>query len=349
MKSEVTTRVLSASEFGAWERVVADSEAGSPYSTPAYLDALATAAGGTFQIVVAERGGQIVGGVGLYVRETWWGRIVMPRLLLYYNGFVLRPHPVKYPSQGDSWHTETLAALEAELRKSKFSRLRLKSRRPMSDARVFLAAGWSVSIAYTYVVRIRDLTAAWGRVEGNLRRLVERCRQQGVVLTEDDDFDSFYRQHALTHERKGAEIYLPREAFRAFIARLRAAGLARLYHARLPDGRSIACQLVLVGSHRVTHTVSAGADPEHLRLGASAFLRWSVFERLCADGYEANDLTDAALNPVTHFKSQLGGDLEACIVVSRPDRSLLRWAERGAGASGALRRIAGRRRGGRPK
>ena len=64
-----------------------------------------------------------------------------------------------------------------------------------------------------------------------------------------------------------------------------------------------------LGPHPVSHTVGAGTDPAHRQLGASAFLRWRVFERLAALGYAGNDLTDAALNPVTHFKSQPGGDL----------------------------------------
>ena len=67
----------------------------------------------------------------------------------------------------------------------------------------------------------------------------------------------------------------------------------------------------------VSHTVSAAADADHLRMGATAFLRWKVLESLSALGYKANDLTDAALNPVTHFKSQLGGNLETCLVFER--------------------------------
>jgi hypothetical protein len=65
--------------------------------------------------------------------------------------------------------------------------------------------------------------------------------------------------------------------------------------------------------------VCAAADAKHLNLGASSFLRWKVFEDLAGQGYEGNDLTDAALNPVTHFKSQLGADLEMCLTFKTPD------------------------------
>ena len=77
---------------------------------------------------------------------------------------------------------------------------------------------------------------------------------------------------------------------------------------------------MLLGRHAVCHTVSAAADAAFLKTGASAFLRWRAFEHLSKVGYSGNDLTDAQLNPVTHFKSQFGGNLEMNLVLSRPDR-----------------------------
>ena len=97
---------------------------------------------------------------------------------------------------------------------------------------------------------------------------------------------------------------------------------------------------MLTGPHPVAHTVCAGADEDYLRLGASGFLRWHGALALARDGYRANDLTDAGLNPVTRFKSQLGGELTATWSVSRESRlyrlesALQRWR------SGALRRGA---------
>jgi hypothetical protein len=98
-----------------------------------------------------------------------------------------------------------------------------------------------------------------------------------------------------------------------------------LFQVRTKEGVPAAAQLTLLGPHPVTHTACAGADPEANKLGASAFLRWSSFESLAARGYEGNDLTDATLNPVTHFKSQLGGSLELSLVVQSPQSRQSRW------------------------
>lgn len=338
MATQVTTRTLTQDEYPHWASLVAASPTGSVYSLPGYLEALAEATGGTFRILVAERDGQIVAGIGLYEERGRFGTAIAPRLLLYYNGIVLVPHESSYPSHRTAWQLHAIGALEQALSRLPHARIRIKSRSAFQDARVFLAQGWSAQPTYSYVVDISDLEAAWERVDKNQRRLVSNCIKQGLQLTVDEDFDSFHRLHVQTHDRKGAPLYLPRETFHRFFVRLHAHGLCRLYQARLPDGRAIASQLVLASGHPVTHTVCAAADAEFLNLGASAFLRWKAFEHLASDGYLGNDLTDAALNPVTRFKSQLGGDLTMPLVVWRPDRLPLRVGEHAF----SLARAAGR-------
>lgn len=333
----VTTRYLTEDAYPQWAEMVAASPDGSAYSLPAYLDALCTATGGSFDVLAAEHDGRLAGGVALYRQASALGTVAAPRLLLYYNGIVLAPHAAKAPSQRTDWHLNTLSTLEAELARLRLSRLRLKSRATLTDLRPFVSRGWVCKPTWSYVVDIADLPTAWARVHKDQRRLVERCRDRGLTLTSDEDFDAFYRLHLEIHQRKGAPVYLPREVFRRFVQSLQDQGLARLYHARLPDGRVVASQLTLTGPHPVTHTVCAASDGEFLKLGASAFLRWAVFEDLANDGYRANDLTDAELNPVTRFKSQLGGDLALSLEVSRPDHAAFRAGQFASGLAGRVK------------
>jgi hypothetical protein len=316
MSARVVVRSLVETEYPLWNRLVAASPDGSPYATPEYLDALCGAAGGGYRILGVFRGEELIGGLPLYERTSRAGRYVGPRLLLYYLSPVLRSLETRYPSQRTSRQVEALGALAEAL--GEYDQVQLKCRHTIGDVRPFLVRGWAAQPSYSYLVQIGDLSAAWARVEQNLRRLVDRCAGQGVVFAEDDDFASFYELHRRTLDRKDAAVYLPEAAFRSLFVRLRALGACRLYHARLPDGRPIAAQLVLTGAHPVSHTVSAAADPDYLATGVNAFLRWRSFEALSALGFTGNDLTDAALNPVTHFKSQLGGDLVTCFVLSSP-------------------------------
>jgi hypothetical protein len=342
VSGRVEVRELTAGDYPAWGRLVAASPDGSVYGLPQYLEALCAAAGGRFRVLGVFRGEELAGGLPLYERDGRGGRYVGPRLLLYYLSPVVRASKSKYPSQGTARQVEVLGALAEAVAELGFDQVTLKCRHTVADVRPFLARGWAARPTYSYEVPIADLPAAWGRVEQNLRRLVDRPAKQGVTLVEDDDFGSFYDLHRRTLDRKDAAAYLPEPAFRAFFQRLRVAGLCRLYQARLPDGRSVAAQLVLTGPHPVSHTVSAAADPEFLPMGVNAFLRWKSFEALSGLGFAANDLTDAALNPVTHFKSQLGGDLVTCFVLESPPSR--RWRAMTAVGHAGARLRAGIRR-----
>ena len=337
---DVEVRTLEQSAWPAWEKFVAASPGGSVYSLPSYLDALCTAAGGSFRVVGVLRGEEIVGGVALYERPSRGGAFVSPRLLLYYNGVVIRRYETQYPSEATARHIKILTALEAALGGMGLGSINLRSR-VLHDVRPFVAQGWKVAPSYSYVVPL-DLPAAWGRVEQNLRRLIDRARNAGMTANgTDDDFDSFFRLHAATLDRHGAGVYLPQEPFRNFCAALKRIGLGQLFQVRRQDGAPAAAQLVLLGPHPVSHTACAGADPESNKQGASAFLRWSAFEALAAAGYKGNDLTDATLNPVTHFKSQLGGSLELSLVLQSRRSRRFEWNARTEFAIARARRRAG--------
>jgi hypothetical protein len=335
--------ILEPAAWAEWDGFVAGSPDGSIYSTTAYLDLLCGVAGGRFRVLAVRRGDELAGGVALYERQSRFGRFVAPRLLLYYNGVVLKRYDSKYPSQQTARDVETLGLLAQELDGAGYGRVELRSRHTLTDVRPLLARGWAAQPSYSYVVPLGDGPALWARIEQNLRRLITRCEtRDGLRLSDDDDFEAFYRLHEIALGRRDVAPYLPREAFAGYVARLRAVGLARLFQARLPDGRVAATQLVLLGAHPVTHTVSAAGDPEFNKLGAQAFLRWKVFETLTAMGYRGNDLTDATLNPVTHFKAQLGGDLALSHVVVSPGTRWYRWGTGAQRFIGRARAAAGR-------
>jgi hypothetical protein len=314
---------LADDERDEWTRFVAQSPFGSPYSLPAYQEAAALALGDTTRTFVARRGETIVGGVSVLERDIPMGRFVVPGLLRYYNGFILRDYDTRYPSQRSARQNEVLARLGEALVARRYGSLVLRSRSSLEDVRPLLATGWAARPSYSYVVPLGDLDQLWGQVEQNLRRLVDRARELNLEFVVGGEFDAFYDLHAATGERKDAPVYLPRPAFRTFYETLAGDGLCELYHVRAPDGTIVASQLVLLG-HAVTHTVSAAADASRQNTGCNPFLRWSVFEHLAAKGYASNDLTDATLGTVSRFKSQLGGDLVVSLVTSRsPSASYL--------------------------
>jgi hypothetical protein len=191
-------------------------------------------------------------------------------------------------------------------------------------------------------MKLSDPERAFHTIDQNQRRLIRRCEEKGITVSDDDDFASFFAMHRDTAERKGAPQYLKEDAFRGYFRSIHGQGLGRLFHARTETGQSVACQLVLTGSHPTTHTVAAAADPEFLNLGTTPFLRWKVCEQLASEGFEENDLTDAALNDVTRFKSQMGGQLTQNLTLQTRGSAKYRLSQAGRRVLGPLRAGVGR-------
>lgn len=324
--SQFTASFLPLSAYPQWSRLVAQSLTGSIYSLPEYLDVLSDVGGGSYRVLGVFEKDELVAGIALYERKSFFGTFVSPRLLLYYNGIVL-----KQGSDGQ----RAIQALERVLRELPYGRLTFRSRGPSLDVRLLVSAGWQETPSYSYVVSLEDLDNLWKRIDKNQRRLVRRCEESGMTFSEDHDFESFYALHREIHLRKGAPLYLPKEQFVRYYKALSEKKLCQLYHARLVDGRAVATQLVLLGSHPITHTVSAAAADEYLRVGVNPYLRWKVFQKLSAAGYLGNDLTDAAPNAVTRFKAQLGGDLIMNPVLSKKDSA---WFQVGNSLPRVLRK-----------
>lgn len=319
MSAEYSVKYLSDNEYEQWDNFVASSPDGSIYSMASYLDVFCDVTSAKFKIMAVMKNEEIFGGVALYERHSILGTFVSPRLFLYYNGLVLKDFETSYPSKRTGRQIEVMSLLEEHLSRMKYARLSLNNRSTIRDARPFIKQGWTVDLNYTYVAPLTDMKLLWDRTEQNLRRLINRCTKQDIQISMDDDFESFFKLHLEIHQRKGVSLYLPHGQFKRYFEKLLSRGLCQLYFARLSGGQPVAAQLVLLGPHPVSHTVCAGADADYLKMGVNPFLRWKVFEDLSGRGFAGNDLTDAALNPVTHFKSQLGADLEICLQFKKRD------------------------------
>ena len=321
--------VLAEEHYGAWDHFVAGQErTGSIFSTVQYMDILCRAAGGSFSVAAIRDGDSFIAGLGVYRRRILGHEVISHRMLLSYNGPVLRDD--LFAATGSrSKGFEALNALCRFLSRQNVSGVTLHCRDGHQDFRPFLNRGWGASPFYTIVVPTADSGQLWNRFDRNARRLVRRAEESGCTVEPDGDFDFFYHAHQEIHRRKGAPLYLPEAAFRRFVDDLAAAGLGVIFTARLASGVPAAAQLQLLGRHRCSHTVCAGSDGAHLWTGAGYLLRWRAFVELGARGYASNDLTNASYGDVTRFKEQLGGTLTITMSLRSRQRLSYRLARRG--------------------
>jgi hypothetical protein len=324
MPSDLVARYLDSSEFDRWDRFVDASPHGSIYSQSYFLEALSRATDTRFRILGVYKNDELLGGVGVHYGTSRYGDMVLPRPLLYYNGLVVKGFTPKYPSIASYKQAAVVDAIAGALEDGRYASVALSSRHTFDDLRTLAWRGWRLWPRYTYVVQISDLTRQWEQVEQNIRRLVSRCDRDGMKVELSDDAGAFLAMNADTYRRKGVTPYISRDGFVTLHGSLKSRDACQIYFATLPDGRRVAAQAVLMSGHPVTHTWMAGSDPAFLATGASAFLRWKVFEDLSRRGYAYNDLTDAMNPSVARFKSQFGGRLQPSFVAYKELSSRLR-------------------------
>lgn len=328
MTGQITVRYLDPSEYERWDQFVDTSRLGSIYSLSFFLQAFCRAFGTGFRILGVFKNNEIVGGIGLHTKPGKYGDMVHIRPMLYYNGLVIDDFESKYPSITTSRQNEVVRAILDELEGGQYAFAEIASTYPFNDFRPFLARGWRVWPRYTYIVSIADLDRQWEHVEQNARRLISRCEREGMMLERSDDVDAFYTMNLNTYRRKGVDPYVSREKFAQLYGALAEKQACQIYFAVTREGKRAAGQMALFTRHPATHSWLAGSQPEFLQSGASAFLRWKVFEDLSTRGYQYNDLTDAMNEKVARFKGQFGGRLEPSFVIYKEISSRLRLENR---------------------
>ncbi len=327
MNMDVEARPLSDDDLPEWDMAISRSDTASGYFNSVYLRALSKAAGATVEFIGFYRDHSLVGGLPLFVTRSAFGLSVTPRPLLYYNGLWIDNFSDLGAAKSERKLISVITCLDHFLSRRRYSRVKLKLSPAFVDARPFMVNRWLVRPTYTYVVPLTEVDELWSRFDRDVRRLARKAESEGIFVTENSDTERLFELHAGVHERKGAPLYLDQKNFNSFVDEIVAAGLASVFHARLPGGRIIASQLVLQGAHPVSHTICAASDPEFDRLGSNSLLRWQVFQKLSHRGATGIDLTDAAINPVSAFKAKLGAELRLTLVVSRPDSVPLRFAD----------------------
>lgn len=141
MSRSLEVRDLRPDEYPDWTRLVEGSPAGSVYALPEYLEVLSRVTGGLFSIRAAFKGEGITGGIPFFRQGSGTRVEAVPRLLLFYNGPVLRRYTTRYPAEIVKRHLATLQVLERSIRDEGLGKVVLRARSPLTDVRAFRMEG----------------------------------------------------------------------------------------------------------------------------------------------------------------------------------------------------------------
>lgn len=290
-----------------WDAFTVEAYGGSLFSTTRWLDAVATVFGGTVRLLgVYDKNGCLLGGAAFIEDAKGPFKRAYTPIVSPYGGIV-----VGHSESGRRSRQEHLANRVAETLTahcmSEYDYIVLNHEPAIADMRIFIWAGWDVSVRYTYRVKMGDgEESIWTAFDSNVRKNIRKA-EKALRMDTPPDTGGFIRLYRQVFAEKEAAQGLDPAQLGRFIDSLADAGIGKL-DAAYTHGGVCAGALHYVESPEGVYTMYAGMDQELYHLNASSLLYWEVMRRYAGIA-GVFDLVGANIELVANYKRAFEGKL----------------------------------------
>lgn len=304
-----------ASVQARWAALVARSPQASPFATLAFARAVAGVLGYPFRLAGVVDGGAIRAGTILFEQRLGpYRRAVVPPLTVY------SPLLLDAPLREADLHARR-SALDGLLAflADHYPVLAFHLHPSMADVRPFVWAGYRARPLYTYHRPLAPREVLLREASKGTRKRAEREGGR-YRIEEGDHAEALVALVEASYARHGADAPLDPARRTAFLRRLHADGLARLYAAHGPDAEGPEAAQALL-----THGGAAFALTGASRPGpAMSVLLMALMALLHDEGFEYLDLVGANTPSIAEFKRSFAPRLTAYYRVERIAPAALR-------------------------
>lgn len=304
----------------AWADLVTHSAQRTPFSTPAYAEALQETLGLAYRLAGVYEGETLAAGVLLYERPLGLYRRALVPPLTPYTPVLLREGLREADVHARRSPLDALASLLA----GRYHYAALHLHPSLTDVRAFQWAGWTVRPLFTYRQALTGEAGLRRSASRNVRRLARNDRWH--VAEAPDALEAFLRLGNASFGRQRRALPVPAERLRRLTARLVASGMARLFTAEHRE-EGVGGALVVLRDGETAYDWFVGSHPGPARTR----LTYDVLTVLHAEGVRCYDFGGANTPPFAEFKRRFGGALTPYYRVeryARPELRLLHLARR---------------------
>lgn len=282
-----------------------------------WLDAVA---GGNWDVVLAERGGEVHAALP-YVSGRRLGMPVarMPQMTRSLGPWFRDVGGTEAARIGreEELTGELLAQLPA------LAQFRQNFSPAVTNGLPWYWRGYVLETRYTYVVDPgRSEEVLWDGLSHATRKNVRKARDRhGLRVEASEDFDAFLALHRMVFARQGKSAPVADTLLRRIDAAAADRGQRRITVARDPDGRIHAAAYIVRDANAAYYLMS-GSDPELRQSGALALLLWEAVRDASAAGL-VFDFEGSMIPAIEHFFRGFGARQTPYHFVWRTDSRLL--------------------------
>jgi hypothetical protein len=316
-------RLLTQEDDAPWDMGLRESNEGTWLQWLPWLRCAASRLG-QCEVVGLIRAGRVIGGVAGMVGPGDGGSVFHNIPVTAYHGLWLLDRGLS-PARHDSLLQSAAGAL-VPFFNARYAHWAFSSAPELIDPRPWRNLGCATDVYMTYRIPVESPDAVAARFDSAARRWVRKAEKAGTAFHvsaagEQDlrDFEDNARETAERHGLIGATY--PAGLFRDIAAMAIAEGRAKMFLARMADGRAASSVLITWDAHRA-YTFLGGNASDGMSNGEPRFLDHHVFRWIAGQGHREIDLLGANEPHLHAYKKQFNGLPVPYLTVSdgRPPR-----------------------------
>jgi len=320
-------KILDPGDYSRWDHFVFESKGGTLFHTTSWARLIQSQFKRPFDILVAEDGSGIAGGILIFKKHLFGKSAVIQAPLTTYQGILLRTSGSTKLSSQIALHQD-ISALLIRYLKNAFPTIDMPLYPGLSDIRPFQWQGFQCAPAYTYIIPNIGSGEIRQEFSQALRRKISQSENEKLIVSESADpsalvrfvTDSYHHHHLHPPVR-------PNELTQHF-SNLLEAGLGRIFYLE-KEGKSLAGLMILI-DRKTVYAYFAGIDREIRETHYTDYLHAAVMENSEFQN-RSFDFSGANTQTLEQFKRSFGGSLHVYYRVSYSANylvSLIRWLRR---------------------
>jgi GNAT acetyltransferase-like protein len=275
----------------------------------------------TWDVVLVEKGGNIVGTMPYCIRKRWGLRLLSQPLLTQTLGPWLRPSGAKY-AKALAQQKDIMGALIRQL--PPFDRFSQNWHYSMTNWLPFHWEGFKQTTLYTYVLsELDDEAKLWSGVQANIRTDIKKASNRyGLRVRDDLDVADFLILSRMTFSRQALEQPFSDSLVHRLDAACAARGCRRILIAEDAEGHQHA-GVYIIWDENSAYYLLGGGDPEFRNSGATSLCIWEAIKH-AATVTKRFDFEGSIIEPIERFFRAFGAIQTPYFQITKTPSRLLR-------------------------
>lgn len=268
-----------------------------------------------WDVIILEKGGQIVATMPYYFVNKNEGKIITQPLLTQKNGICIRyPNNQKYASKY-SYERQVIGEMISKLEDLNLISYNQSFDYSFTNWLPFYWRNFNQYTRYTYVIEdLLDLEKVFSNIDSKTRNQIKKA-QKIVSIKEDFSIEEFYRINKMTYERQNMKIPYTLE----FLIRLDKTCInkkcRKIFYAEDSQGR-VHAAIYIVWDENSAYYLAGGADPELRNSEATSLLIWEAI-KFSSTVTKKFDFEGSMIESIEKFFSSFGAVQKPYFNISR--------------------------------